>query len=151
MLCHIEAVNVYSENPAESVRLYQGLGLELLWTTVEERGAGFSFYRFGMRFPGGGPELVLHNNPQEQFLYPTVAVEDTRQAYQQLSRDPGYLWFESPHPSQRGCEALVRTPDGNVLSLLSPYSEESNEGTGKRAVKGAVRPKPSRSPKELHP
>jgi predicted enzyme related to lactoylglutathione lyase len=145
VLCHIEAVNVYSENPAESVRLYQGLGLKLLWTTVEERGAGFTVYKFGMRFPGGGPELVLHNNPQEQFLYPTVAVEDTRQACEQLSRDPGFLWFEPPHPSQRGYEALVRTPDGNILSLLSPHSE----GGKARVAEGAVRPKPSSSPKEI--
>lgn len=100
-----------SQEPSCVRGLYRGLGLELLCTTVEEHGAGRTFYRFAMRFPQGGPKLVLHNNPQQQFTYPSISVEDTAQAYRQLGCGPAHLWFEAHHASPRGCEALVRLDD----------------------------------------
>lgn len=115
MFKNVHSIAVYAADLGSAVTMYSGLGLEPSWREETQRGS-----RIGLRYPQGGPEFILHDNAERQFPELTVAVEDLCGLYKKLQRDPGYLWFEPPHPTKQGCAAFVRTPDGNVLSLLSP-------------------------------
>ncbi len=118
----VQSVTVYTPDLALSLPLYKRLGLEQVWTQQAPSTGGFIYV--GLRFPRGGPELVLHNNVQRQFTEVEVVVDDVWRTYEHLSRNPDYLWLDAPHRSGRGWQAMVRVPDGNVFTVNSFVGDE---------------------------
>lgn len=115
----MRAVSMYTPDLDRAAALYRGLGLEPVWSSAEERNDGTHCARLGLCFPQGGTELILHDDPNRQFTELELVVEDVHEVYRQLSREPAYLWLELPHPGANGCRALLRTPDGNLFTLVS--------------------------------
>lgn len=78
--------------------------------------------RVSLRFPRSDAVLVLHCDPQRQFVELNVDVDDVGGLYERLARDPDYTWLETPHADAGGWRAVVRLPDDNVFTLRSTRS-----------------------------
>lgn len=111
----LSAVALYTSDLPASENLYRLLGLqrELPAGSVETKG------RLLMSFSGGDTCLVLHDDAQRQFVEVTVSVDDVRDIYFRLARDPSYTWIETPYSVGDEWRAVVRLPDDNVFTLLS--------------------------------
>lgn len=123
MFLNVHSVAMYVADLSAAVSLYRDLGLNVAWSEGEEDATRTSpgvpgCRRVGLSYPRGGPELILHDDPARQFTELTVLVDDLGALYRRLANHPNYIWFEPPHPTENGCTAFVRTPDGNVLTLV---------------------------------
>jgi len=79
-----------------------------------------------MGFPGGGAELVLHEDKQRPDVDIAFAVDDVRTLFAQ--RDAlGLTFLTPPTPAGEGFRATLRDPFGNVMTVLdSGLSKPSN-------------------------
>jgi hypothetical protein len=140
VLRNVHAVTLYTPELGRAVAFYQALGLERSWVECdgEER-----WQRVGLRFPQGGPELVLHDDATRQFTEMTLAVDDLQGFYQSLVHHAEVMWFEPPSTSELSHTAFVRMPDGNVCRLVHFPSRPSS-----RTAEGASHPRLPQAAKE---
>jgi catechol 2,3-dioxygenase-like lactoylglutathione lyase family enzyme len=128
VLRNVHAVAIYTPELEEAVAFYQKLGLERSWVECDREG---HWQRVGLRFPHGGPELVLHDDAARQFTEMTLCVDDLQRFYLGFAHHPDFMWLEPPNSGEHPSTAFVRLPDGNVCRLTeSPSSRSSQTAAG---------------------
>ncbi|WP_088006014.1 VOC family protein [Indiicoccus explosivorum] len=114
---HIECVAVHTEDIEKSIQFYETVGLTKVWDTFQD--AEQKWRLVGMRFPAGGAELVLKNNPDLKFAETEIMVEDVNELYTALKTNQEVTWIREPFSNALGGHAAVmRAPDGNVYVLV---------------------------------
>lgn len=113
----LRTVALYAPDLQRAVTVYEAFGLEV---GRPAQAADTGSEAVTLRFPKGGTELTLHSDPQRQFIELQARVGDVRAAYRQLLQQPDLVWLELPHRIGDDWRAVVRLPDENVFTLLSP-------------------------------
>ncbi|WP_052351896.1 VOC family protein [Deinococcus pimensis] len=117
----ITRIMLYAPDLEVAQRYYEALGFQLL-------GRGITVNRqplIELAFETTGTRLALHTDLLLQYPDIEVEVNDVRDTYRALSRDPNVTWLREPTLGDAGCTATVRGPDGNLLVLTSPVDSES--------------------------
>ena len=113
----IECLAVYTSDIEKSVKFYQSLGLTKAWETYQDEEKQWSLV--GMRFPDGGSELVLKNNPNLNFAETEIVVENVKESYETLKTNPEVEWIRTPFSNSLGGHvAVMKAPDGIVFVLV---------------------------------
>jgi len=113
----IECTAIYTENVDQSIAFYESVGLIKTWDTFQN--AEKTWRLVGMRFPEGGSELVLKDNPTLKFAETEIAVDDVNAFYEKMKENPEIEWIRTPFPNALGGHvAVMKAPDENVFVLI---------------------------------
>ncbi|MDK8180574.1 VOC family protein [Paenibacillus sp. UMB4589-SE434] len=120
MFKSIHCAALYTEDIEKSKAFYGKLGVQPAWEVKRPLEGGQEWTLTGLKFPDGGAQLVLQNNPQLKEIDIEVQVESVSLVYQLLSQDPEVKWIQTPFQVEDGNVAVMQAPDGNVLVLVGP-------------------------------
>lgn len=112
------AVPVKTEALDEAISFYTSVGLKTAWQLKRELPSGRVWTLVGMRFPEGGPDLVLQDDPDIKGIDIELRVDDVQEAYRELCRNPKVQWIKEPFPIEEGHVAVFVAPDGNLFVLI---------------------------------
>lgn len=123
MLCNavflgLERVVLFVPDLESALNLYQSLGFQLLSRNPPKEAKEY-VESATLCFPDGKNQLELHTQPSRQFTDLVVRVNNVQALYQRLQHQTQLSWLQTPHPTDQGWEAVVRTPDKNIWVLVS--------------------------------
>lgn len=116
MFKKIECVCIYSNDLQVSLDFYTAMGLTENWKIERPLADGSAWTIIGLKFPQtDSSELVLSNNPENNFTEIEILVEDVRTAYAELSNNASVAWIRTPFATESGHVAIMEAPDKNVF------------------------------------
>ena len=119
MIRKIECVCVPTRNVAESAAFYISLGLQQAWTIERPLPDGRLWTLTGLKFPdAASSELVLSDNPDVNFTEIELAVDDVRESFAEMRKNPAVTWIREPFATESGHVGVLEAPDGNVFVLV---------------------------------
>jgi hypothetical protein len=115
----IECVCIYSNDLELSLNFYSSMGLTENWKIERILEDGSTWTIIGLKFPqADSSELVLSNNPENNFTEIEILVEDVRDVYAELSNQKDVNWIRTPFATESGHVAVMEAPDKNVFVLV---------------------------------
>lgn len=119
MFKKLECVCIYTEDIVKSLEFYTSMGLTEAWKIERNLENGFNWVITGLKFPQqDSSELVLSNNPENNFTEVEIFVDDVCQTYNKLSENELIKWIRTPFATESGHVAVMEAPDGNVFVLV---------------------------------
>jgi catechol 2,3-dioxygenase-like lactoylglutathione lyase family enzyme len=119
MFKKMECVCMYTTDLDQSLAFYRTMGLKECYRDERRTEAGAPWTLVGLRFPEGGSDLFLQNNPELKATDVEIVVDDVQDSFRQLGAlFPGVKWIREPFKAGLGHVAVVELPGGMVVVLV---------------------------------